>query len=355
MIVYHGTHNKSAYNISINGFLPKPPSRRVWFTESQGYAKRRAKTKAGRANARPIVLKCNLNLGALRKQLGSRRVVTQGTIVIINGPVPPTVILHDHTQYLPLTHEELAHWVNTILNVKSYKGVSPKNPGLERLAQWIKRRQDANPTGKISEEELLSLAQQWLPEFFENRQVDFERLKAIPRAASEEPPLDDAMQEIITREDEALDRLLSNKADQRVRGLKQLANIIPPDLFEWCALFMEDDDVNVRVASLESMLSCEDVDIEMVYDLTENSDKRLRGAAVSVMAKHDQDNAPDWFRYGLTDPDTHVRIQTARQLEWLDPPQHPEIFDLARFDPNPKIVECAQKLIEGKGFAKITW
>lgn len=356
MIVYHGTHNKNAYNIRVNGFLPKPPTRRVWFTESPAYARRRAKTQASRACARPVVFRCELILSKLKQQLGPEKIMQKGTVVIVNGSVPPSVILDGHDIHIPVSHDELAHWVNTILNVKSYKGVSTREPGLERLAQWIKRRQQTNPSAKIRDTELLALAQQWLPEHFENRIVDFKRLKAIRLTASPvAEPVNETEKEAITQENEALERLLSSNADKRVRGLKQLCNIKPPDLFEWCALFMDDESPDVQVASLEAMLTCDDIDVEIIYDLTENSDKRLRGAAVAVMAKHDRENASEWFRYGLTDPDTHVRIQTARQLDSLDPTEHQQIFDLARFDTNPKIAECAQKLITGKGFAKITW
>ena len=103
MIVYHGTHNKNAYNIRLNGFLPKPSSRRVWFTESPAYARRRAGTQARRAKARPVVFRCELILGELRQKLGIHRVVKHGTTIIVNGSVSPSVILDDHDHPLSST------------------------------------------------------------------------------------------------------------------------------------------------------------------------------------------------------------------------------------------------------------
>ena len=53
---------------------------------------------------------------------------------------------------------------------------------------------------------------------------------------------------------------------------------------------------------------------------------------------------------GLKDPDPCVRVETAALLEQVDPAQHPEIFELARHDPNPIIAQRARRLTIGKGF-----
>ena len=75
MLLYHGTTRRSAEQIAIEGFAPRKPSRRVWFAHSKGYALRRAKVKARRRHDRPVVLQCELDLAALRRRLGSKRVV----------------------------------------------------------------------------------------------------------------------------------------------------------------------------------------------------------------------------------------------------------------------------------------
>ena len=59
-MVYHGTTQNRARRICREGFLPKKPSRRVWFAESYGYALGRARTQAKRAKDHPAVLTCEL-------------------------------------------------------------------------------------------------------------------------------------------------------------------------------------------------------------------------------------------------------------------------------------------------------
>ena len=75
MLLYHGTTRRSAEQIAIEGFAPRKPSRRVWFAHSKSYALGRAKVKARRRHDRPVVLLCELDLAALRRKLGSKRVV----------------------------------------------------------------------------------------------------------------------------------------------------------------------------------------------------------------------------------------------------------------------------------------
>jgi hypothetical protein len=134
-----------------------------------------------------------------------------------------------------------------------------------------------------------------------------------------------------------------------------LSRCHPPDLFDWCAMFLNDNDLEMRVLTLETMVRCDDVDVPLVGPLAEDKNKRIRAGAIAVLAHHGGDDAADWFRFGLTDPDTHVRIQTACLLENMDPQDHRPLFELALYDPNPKIVEIAQKLTHGKGFAQETW
>ncbi|MCZ6635491.1 MAG: hypothetical protein O7G87_18985, partial [bacterium] len=264
MVVYHGTHTRNARRIQIEGFVPR--AKRVWFTKDVNYARRRAKTKAGRSNGRPVVLTCKLNLPALRKELGSRRVVQQGHVVVISGHISASVIIRNpvqpiHQELANWINQELANWINTVLGVKPYKGVSPKHAGIARLAGWIQHRTEANPTGTINQKELLQLAQQWLPEYFRNVRIDFDELRAFPKPISPEAISDFTEPDPTpdTREEEALDLLLSDKPEQRIRGMTLLSKYHPPDLFDWCAMFLNDNDLEMRVLTLETMVQCDDV------------------------------------------------------------------------------------------------
>ena len=69
----------------MEGFLPKKPSRRVWFAEQRNYAMGRARTQARRAKDRPAVLTCELNLGRLRAQFGKKKVFHRNGVIAIDG------------------------------------------------------------------------------------------------------------------------------------------------------------------------------------------------------------------------------------------------------------------------------
>ena len=92
MIAYHGTTNLRAERICQEGFLPRKPSKRVWFAEGRGYAERRARQQARRAHARPVVLTCELDLQVLRRRLGPKKVRHKSGILAIDGPVPVSMI-----------------------------------------------------------------------------------------------------------------------------------------------------------------------------------------------------------------------------------------------------------------------
>ena len=122
MLLYHGTTRRSAEQIAIERFAPRKPSRRVWFARSKGYALRRAKVKAPRRHARPVVLLCELDLAALRRKLVSKRVVYRAGIVSISGSLPVTVVRHAPGVWDPPSSEpELAAWLNDLLGLKTHR------------------------------------------------------------------------------------------------------------------------------------------------------------------------------------------------------------------------------------------
>jgi len=349
MIVYHGTSSRRAQRICTAGFLPKKPSRRVWFAEARSYALGRARTQARRAHDRPVVLTCEMDLGQMRKRLGAKRVFHKNRVIAISGAVPVTVLRSHSGVGLPTTPEELAAWVNRMLRLKPYKGVGRRHPGIVRLSRWVANRFASMPRSTIKPTELLHLAQQWLPEFFRGVVLDPERLKVHHRVATVEVLVEPPPEKV--REDEALGLLDGAKPKHRIGGLRMLAELEDPDLFDWCMMFLDDESTNVRLAALHTMLRCEDGHPEAIVALAGSDDKRTRGAAIAALAKHGGDDAVNWFKRGLKDPSACVRLETAALLPLLDPTEHRAIFEFALYDPNPDVNRRARKLTTGKGYA----
>jgi hypothetical protein len=352
MIVYHGTTAQNALKIEKVGFRPQKPSRKVWFAESKHYALRRAKSKASIAHDRPVVLSCDIDLSQMRHRLGSQQVFHQNGIVAINATIPASVLRSYPIRKVGSPPEALAAWVNRLLGFKPHEGVSRRHPGINRLSQWIVNRLTYGGCSKINTQELLQKAQQWLPEYFvEGTQINYENLRVQRRGKTVEVEMEAApSEEIDTREQEALDCLIAQNPKRRIRGLKLLTELKDPDLFDWCMMFFDDDSTDVQVAVLRTMLHCDDVDTEIILPLAECDEKRLRAAAIAVLAKHSEEDAPHWFEWGLTDNSVCVRLETAALLPQLEPREHRYIFELALHDPNPRVRHIARKLTVGKGF-----
>ncbi|MHC5053692.1 MAG: HEAT repeat domain-containing protein [Planctomycetota bacterium] len=354
MIVYHGTTARRARRICAEGFLPKKPSRRVWFAEGHGYALRRAKTQARRSHDKPVVLTCDVNLPRLRERLGPKRVFRRNGVVAINAKVGCSVLRsYPSVADQPASPEELAAWVNRVLGVKSYKGVGRRHDGIKRLSRWVVNRMGSEPRGRISPGELLEMARRWLPEFFEDVRVDPESLRAYPKVHTIEVVVDSPDGWVLEREDEALELLVDPSPKRRAKGLRALAKLADPDLFEWCVMCLEDEALEVRVAALETALGCADVDAGTIEPLAEAEDARVRAAALAALAKHGRGAAPRWFRRGLEDPEPRVRLAVAKLLAELDPKQHRTVFELALYDPNPDVARRAKALAAGKDYSKV--
>ncbi len=355
MIVYHGTTDRRARQICEAGFLPKKPSRRVWFAKSQNYALGRAKTKARRSHCRPVVLTCDIDLGQLRARLGPRRVFAPGAVIAIDGPVPVTVLRSHPATDQPSSPKELAAWVNARLGLKPHKGVGQHHPGIQRLSRWVVNRLSSRPRGGISPGELLEMACRWLPEHFEGVQIDPDTLQVHRTIKTIEVETTADLPEPDPREAEALDCLVDPKPKRRIRGLSLMGQLDVPDLFDWCMMFLEDESSDVRVAALKTMRRCQDGDPEVILPFARSADKRTRAAAIAALVKHSGKDGPGWFERGLKDPSGCVRTQTAALLSDLDPGQHRALFELALYDPNPEIERLARKLTAGKGFSKPKW
>jgi len=356
MICYHGTTRRRAERICQNGFIPRKPSRRVWFAKGHGYALRRARQQATRSRGHAVVLSCDINLPEFRRTFGKNRVFYKNGIIAVSAPVPASV-LRSYTGWgdQPSSPDDIAKWLNHILRLKPWKGVNRRHPGVERLSRWVVNRLRAEPRRRIRPAAMVEKAEQWLPEFFEGVEIDHDnlhahyKLKAAEIRAPEPEPILDPLDE------EALGLLGDVKPGRRVRGLEMLAELGDPDLFDWCAMFLNDRSVNVRIAALHATLKCEEGDAQVIAPLADAENKRVRGAAIAALTALSGDGAPRWFRRGLKDPDSCVRLETAAQLSRLDPTEHHRIFDLARYDPNPDVARRAEKLTTGKGFPRMSF
>jgi len=356
MIVFHGTTAKRARKICLDGFLPKKPSKRVWFAESRAYAERRGRTQARRSRDRSVVLTCNLDLNQPRHVLGSKRVLHQHRVIAINGTVPVSVLRSWPAKMdVATSPDDLAAWINRILRIKPHKGVSPKHEGVQRLSRWVVNRLRQQPRSPVKPTEILDIARRWLPEFLSDVVIDPETLHAHSRTETISVEVDHLESIADEHAHEALRLLEHEKAKQRIRGLRILIELEDADLFEWCAMLLDDESVEVQVAALKAIAHCEDADPDTIAPFAEHEDKCIRAAAIAALARHAGEDALQWFRRGLTDPLPNVRLETVSLLSLLDPTEHKELFELALYDPHPNVQQRAERLTQGKGYAKLKW
>ncbi len=349
MNFYHGTTLRNAIRIAEIGFLPRKGA--VWFTTSKQYAQGRAKQKARRAGSSPFVLACEIDVHELYSLLGKNLVMRGSGVIAIRGRVPPTVIRSHFTLELLNSPEHIAKWVNHKLQRKSYEGISPRHPGIDRLARWMENRTNSGTGSTIRPDELSQKLHQWLPDFFQGSEITPEDLRfdcfPEPAEVETEPP----PEQVDPREESALDDLAATKPQRRIRGLKTLARLGNEDLYDWCTLFLSDESLEVRIAALQTIAHCENGDPEAILPFAESQNKRIRAAAIAALAKHAVEDAPRWFERGLKDREACVRLETAALLPTLDVTQHRGIFELALYDPNPEIKRLAEKLTTRKGHA----
>jgi len=355
MIVYHGTTKRRAQRICAEGFVPRKPSKRVWFAENRGYARGRAKAQARRAHDKPVVLVCDINFNQMKAKIGAKLIWRRNNVIAINASVPVNVLRsYPATPDQPTSPDELACWVNELLRLKPYKGVSRRHPGIDRLSGWVASRYATQPHSTIRQTELVEMARRWLPEYFEGYEIDAKRLHAYRTMKTIEVDLHSDAEPSATVahecEEEALDCLLSPNPKQRIRGLSIFAEIEEPDLFDWCVMYLNDESINVCVAALNTMLSCKEADTNAIIPFVESENKRIRSAAIAALAVHSGKDAPRWVEYGLKDPSGCVRVKAVALLSLLDPKEHHDVFELALYDPNPEIARRAHKLTTGKGY-----
>ena len=183
--------------------------------------------------------------------------------------------------------EEIADWLNQLLGLERSNGIHSGHPGVERLWRWHRNRITMEPHRKTEPEELLPKAQQWLSEFFDGVEVDPRKLKGS--TVRSEAVAGEVSCELNSSEslDPVMDWLESANAKHRVRGLKRLAELGVPDLFDWCLMFLEDESTDVQVAALQAMLECDEIDRAVLAPLSDSEDVRIRAAALAVLARHE--------------------------------------------------------------------
>ena len=349
MNFYHGTTLRSAIKIAEIGFLPRKGA--VWFTTSKQYAQGRAKQKARRTNSSPFVLACEIDVQELYNHLGKKHVMRGSGVIAIRGRVPPTVIRSHFTLELLNSPEQIAKWVNQKLRRKSYEGISPRHPGIDRLSRWMENRATSGTGSTIRPGELAQKLHQWLPNFFQGIEIMPEDLQfdcfPEPAEIETEPP----SEPVDSREENALDDLAAAKSQRRIRGLKRLVRLGNENLYDWCTLLLSDESLEVRIAALQTIGHCNDGDPEVILPFAESQNKRIRAAAIAALARHSVNDTPHWFERGLKDREACVRLETAALLSTLDVVQHRGIFELALYDPNPEVKNLAQKLTAKKGYA----
>ena len=349
MVFYHGTTLSSARGIIENGFRPRGGA--IWFTTHWNYAKNRAEQKARRKHGRPVVLKTELEIEALRTHLGNGKIHAHGNVIAIRERLS-VQLLQSNLFELLASPAALAQWVNHQLGLYSHNGVSQNHWGVVRLAHWMDNRMRSGTGNRIDQREFFEKGKQWLPAFFDKipfspEGVPIQHLQNDTIAVqtlyidTQEETAESLKAD--TRHIKAMADISDENPKRRIRGLQFLEKIGTEELFDWCALHLEDESVDVVCNALRIMCRCDEGYIAPILPHAEAKNRRIRASALAALAKHASDEAERWFERGLKDPATCVRMEVARLLPTLDRIEYQELFDIARHDPNPVVKRLAKK------------
>jgi len=293
-------------------------------------------------------LVCDLDIHALRRRSKTKQVVCKKGIIAVDGTVPAQMLCSYPFAAMATVPVEVADWINSLLQLRPDRHVRPKHPGLVRLSRWINSCFACEPEEKLMCSELLERAKRWLPEYFVGVDLSLRQLQEHRRVGLADYEVDDRTFEPDPREAEAVDCLGDPLAARRIRGLSLLAEIHDPDLFDWCAMLVDDEAMAVQLAALRTMLRCQDGDPEIVEPLAASTQRHVRAAAIAVLARHGGDSAWRWIERGLKDPQACVRVEAVRFLGKLTPARHRPIFELAVNDPNPDVAGRALRFMSAK-------
>jgi len=347
MEFYHGTTLTSARGILETGFRPRGGA--VWFTTQWNYAKSRAEQKAQRKHDRAIVIACNLDLEALRTHLGKGRVQGQSGIVAVNERLPVQPLQSNFFELLACP-TALSQWINRQLGLFPYNGVSQKHWGIVRLAHWMNNRMMSGAGKHINQQEFFAKGKQWLPAFFAKMPFDpatlpIAHLKNNTIAVQVAYPKkqEKPQEKVDTHYAAAIAEISADTPKRRRRGLQLLEKLGTEELFDWCALQLEDPSVDVVCNALRIMCRCDEGYVAPILPHAESKNQRIRAGALAALAKHAINEPEFWFERGLKDPAACVRMEVAKLLPTLDRTQHRTLFDIARHDPNPVVKRIAKK------------
>lgn len=349
MEFYHGTTLSSARGIIENGFRPRGGA--VWFTTNWNYAKNRAEQKARRKHGKPVVLKTEMEIEALRTSLGNGKIHARGGIVAIHERLS-VQLLQSNAFELLACPVALAQWVNHQLGLYAHNGVSQNHWGIVRLAHWMNNRMNSGTGNRINRQEFFEKGRQWLPAFFDKIPFSPEGLPIqhlqndtivvrVLYADTQEAPRQSS--KVDAQHAKAIADISEENPKRRMRGLQFLEKVGAEELFDWCVLHLEDESVDVVCNALRIMCHCDEGYIAPILPYAESKDKRIRAGALAALAKHALDDAQRWFERGLKDPAACVRMEVARLLPTLDRTEHQDLFDIARHDPNSAVKRLAKK------------
>ena len=349
MVFYHGTTLSSARGIIENGFRPRGGA--IWFTTHWNYAKNRAEQKARRKHGKPVVLKTELEIEALRTHLGNGKIHVHGNVIAIRERLS-VQLLQSNLFELLASPAALAQWVNQQLGLYSHNGVSQNHWGVVRLAHWMDNRMRSGTGNRIDRHEFFEKGRQWLPAFFDKIPFSPEGfpIQHLQNDTIAVRTLYTDVQEAPAESVKADTHYIKTMADisdenpkRRIRGLQSLEKIGTEELFDWCALHLEDESVDVVCNALRIMCRCDEGYTAPILPHAESENRRIRAGALAALAKHAADDAERWFERGLKDPAACVRMEVARLLPTLDRIEYQELFDIARHDPNPAVKRLAKK------------
>ena len=349
MEFYHGTTLSSARGIIENGFRPRGGV--VWFTTQRNYAKNRAEQKAHRKNGRPVVFKTELEIAELRTHLGNGKIHAHGNIIAVRERLSVQLLQSNFFELLAYP-AALSQWVNSQLGLYSHNGVSQNHWGIVRLAHWMDNRMRSGTGNRIDRQDFFEKGRQWLPAFFDkipfspqglpiqHLQNDTIAVRVLYTDTQEEAT---ESSKADTRYTKAMADVSDENPKRRMRGLQFLEKIGTEELFDWCALHLEDESIDVVCNALRIMCRCDEGYIAPILPHAESKNRRIRAGALAALAKHASDDAERWFERGLKDPATCVRMEVAKLLPMLDRIEYQELLDIARHDPNPVVKRLAKK------------
>ena len=349
MEFYHGTTLSSARGIIENGFRPRGGA--VWFTTNWNYAKNRAEQKARRKNGRSVVLKTELEIEGLRSDLGNGKIHAHGSVIAVRERLSVQLLQVNLFELLACP-AALAQWVNHQLGLYPHNGVSQNHWGIVRLAHWMDNRMRSGTGKHIDRQEFFAKGKQWLPAFFDKIPFSPEGLPIqhlqkdtiavrVSYTDTQEKPVQSP--KVDPRYIKAMTDISNENPNRRMRGLQFLEKTGTEELFDWCALHLEDASVDVVCNALRIMCRCDEGYIAPILPHAESENRRIRAGALAALAKHASDDAERWFERGLKDPAACVRMEVAKLLPTLDRIKHHDLFDIARHDPNPAVKRLAKK------------